>query len=713
MRRRQHPAGSSRGRALLAAALACAAHSAAAINFDIGSTGATGSLRTQVSVGATLRTEPQSTELVGKLNLPGQYQFCEDKSPTGLPGAPAPGINCQTVEGNAKFLALPGAATVNADNGDLNYDRGELVNAAIKVAPRLQLTYEDFGLDLSGLYFYDPVNSHFDEFHPNNRQDNNGFQPRHTRRPKAVEDEVGSGFVLLNAYASGAVPLPGDRSLSFKIGDQVLSLGTSTLLIFNSLNGVNPPDANLRYLPGSDVREVFRRVPLAVLSTSITDNLSVLGFYQFGWKPVALPPIGSFFSTNDVVGTGNPYVVALFGKYREDPMNLVGVEERTQGNANLLSDAGRTLYAGPEKRPRSQGEYGFNLNYLATDLNNTSFGLTYLNLHNRFPIIGFIASEKGCTHDATNQAEALAACNGFKLPPLHAGKELVPIDTVKFYLDYPEDIHAFGASFSTNLGAVAWTGEVVYRPNQPLQVDPIDVGYAALQPIFPAQNQDFGVVVLPSRRTAAPDYVETLYRHHTVEPLQVIRGYERLRTLAYDTSFLFLAGASDNPFGADQMTTLVELGAFQVLNLPSLDQLQFAAPGVQFHHSAGVDSTGTPTAEQAQTGPENRLNPTYQAGGFATSFSYGYRVLAQLTYEGVLPDLRLLPQLVLYHDVGGKSPLPTGEFVAGRKQVVLGLTANYLSNWSGSLRYTWYFGAGNSNNLGDRDNLQLNFSYDF
>ena len=697
--------------------LACMAGAGrvSALDFDLGSSGISGSLRTQISAGAARRMQGRLSELIGKTNLPGQYQFCEDKAPAGSPpGTPAPGINCSSVAGNAAYLALPGIGTVNTDNGDLNYEQGDLVNAAVKLAPRLQLTWENFGLDLSGLYFYDAVNAHFTEFHPNNLQDNNGFQPRNTPRSSAGEHAAGTRFQLMNAYLSGSVTLPGDRELSFKIGDQVLALGTSTLLIFNSLNNVNPPDVNLRFLPGSEARDVFVREPLAVLSTNLTDNLALQGFYQYGWKPVVLPPIGGFYSANDVVGAGNPYVVALFGKYREDPMNQVGVQERTQANVGLLSDAGRTLYAAPTRKPPEQGQFGFNVNFFAEALNNTNFGFTYLNLHSRFPLIGFIAAETGCTHDSTNQAEALAACDGFKTAPLHAGKELIPIDTIQFFLDYPESIHSFGASFSTNLGDVAWTGEVVYRPNQPAQIDTTDLGFAALQPLFPAQNQNFGVVVLPSRRTAPPDYVETLYRHNPeVSARQVIRGYERLRTLSYNSSLLFLKGASDNPFGADQVTMLIEVGAFQVLNMPGLDQLQFAAPGANYHHSAGVDGTGTPTVEQTQTGAENRLNPTYQAGGFATPFSWGYRVLNQYTYESVFPDLRLLPQIIFFHDVGGKSPLPTGEFVAGRKQATLGLTANYLSSWAGSLRYTWFFGAGNSNNLGDRDNLQLSLSYDF
>jgi hypothetical protein len=559
------------------------------------------------------------------------------------------------------------------------------------------------------------VNTHFTELHPNNKEDNNGFQPRSTSRAQPIEDQIGSAFHLMNAYVSGELPLFGERQLSFKVGDQVLSLGTTTTMVFNGLNVVNPPDANIRFMPGSDPRDVFRRVPLAVASTNITENVAILGFYQYGWKPIVVPPIGSFYSVSDILGSGNAYAMLQNGKYREDPDNRMGVEERTQANANLISDAGRTIYVKERREPGDQGEYGANVGYFAESLNSTSFNFTYLNLHSRLPTVNFVAAQKGCGHDATDQASLIANCNGFKTAANnHAGDEPFPLDTVSLYLEYPKDIHAFGASFSTNLGDVAWTGEVVYRPNQPLQIDPIDVGFAAVQTIFPAQTLSYAAVDIPGRRVFAPDYVETRYRHNPeVQPGQDIRGYERLKTIAWDSSLLLLQGASDNVFGADQVTTLLELGAFQVLDLPPLDQLQFAAPGVEFHHSAGVDSTGTPNSNQAGDPPQDRNNGTFQAGGYATDISWGYRLLRQFTYENVFPNIRLQPQIAFFHDVHGNSPLPTGEFVQGRKQAILGLVVGYGSAWSATTRYTWYYGGGKANQLADRDNLQLICTYDF
>jgi hypothetical protein len=696
------------GRRLLAVSLLAGSSAVQALDVSLPALGLEGTLSAQVSVGATMRTESRDERLVGKTNLPGQEQFCED----ALIGALAVGVNCTTVEGNAAFLAARGYPGVNNDNGNLNYDRGDIVNAAIRFAPRLQLTHEYFGIDIGALAFYDPINYDFDDYHPNNAQDNDGFQPRHTKRPDSVRRAVGADVLLLDAYLTTQVPLPGERELTVKLGNQQLSLGTSTLLILNSLNAVNPADTNRLFVPGADVRDVFQRVPLAVLGTSLNDEVSVMGFYQFMWKPVEVPAVGTYYSTNDAVGIGSSYNMVLYGKAREDPDSLAGAAERTPGNGDLLSDASRTLYRGATQDARDDGQFGFSLSYLAGWLDNTTFDLTYLRLHSRLPVVSFIAAQEGCAHDSTTAAEALLACRGFKVTPL--GAEPLPIDTARYFLDYVEDIDAYGFSFASNLGDIAWTGEVVYRPSQPLQVEPLDVGFAALNPIFPAQTINLGVTALPGRRVAVPDYIETLYRGNPeVQGGQLIRGYERFRTLSYNTSFLMLRGASENPFGADQMTTLLEIGAYQVLDMPDVERLQIATPGLVYHYSAGIDGTGPVNADQAATAAERRLNPTFQRGGHATDFSWGYRLLASLSYEDVLPGIRVSPQMTFFHDVDGRAPLPSGEFVQNRRQLMTGISVGYGNSITANLRYTWFFGGGIANLLSDRDNVQLNLSYDF
>ena len=683
-------------RQALVLGLAIAALPVLATEFTLGTGEITGSADLLLTAGARLRTQDRKTSLIGKTNLPGQQGYCDDKNG---------GINCTTVAGNAAYLAQPGSLSVNADNGDLNYDRGDLVNGTFKASPRLALNYGDFGVDVSALYFHDVINTAFDETHPNNF-DNNGFQPKRTERTGSGARGVGAHFELLNAYLSGSLDLVDEHPLRFRIGNLVLNQGQSSFLVLNSLNDINPPDANIANLPGADLKEVFRPVPLFVVETSLTPGLSLQGHYQFQWVRAPLPPSGSYFSTADPIGDNATYAVVGFGKNREDPMDLLGIQGRAPGAASLISKSGRTFQRAPNREPDSQGEFGVSASYFNPDLNNTTVGLYYRNQHSRLPIFSTIAARESCAANATNAADAALACGGFATVPV-TGREPLPIDTARYFLEYPSNVHSFGFNFTSSIGDVAWSGELVFRPNQPLQVDPIDVGYAALQPAFPVQTISLAAVDIPGRRVATPDYLYTQFLQQAVLPGQVVHGAIRRKTLNYQTSFLYVGGSSANPFGANAVTALVEIGAFQILDRPDIDRLQFAGPGTTTHHSAGIDGSGKANAQQQANSAADRQNATAQTKGFATSFSYGLRSLFVLEYDNVFHGVKLLPTLAYFHDIGGTAPLPAGDFISGRKQVVAQLQFNYFDRYFGGIANTWYFGGGPFNLLQDRGNVAM------
>lgn len=672
---------------------------AVAMHFDWGEQ-LRGSFTMSASLGAAVRMESRDSKLVGKLNLPGQFNFCEDKMG---------GVNCSGAAGNARFLALPGTANVNRDDGDLNYDKGDLIAGVVRLVPTLKLRYRGIGLNLKAYAFYDPVNYDRDNRHPNNFS-NNGFQPARTSRPGVVNRSVGADVRLKSAYVSGTIPVA-DYRVTVKLGEQVLNWGEALTLVLNGISTISPPDATILTMPGSEPGEFLIPEPMLDIATDLTASLSLEAFYQFGWRRARLPPSGGYFATNDILTDGGNYAAAGFGKYREDPDNRVGKAGRIQDNIALLTRSGRTLYRTKDRKPQGGGQYGLRLGYFATDLNNTSFGLYFHNLHSRFPFGSFIAAKSGCLTGTSNAVDVLLACGGFANVP--GGKEPTPFDTAQYFRDYPEDMRTFGFSFSTNLGAVAWAGEIAYRPNQPLQIDSVDLGFAALQPFLPDKTISLAVVEIPGKRVAAPDYIATVYRNQSVRPQQVISGYERFKTVQYDTSFLLLRGRSANPFGADQLTVALELGAYEIIDLPPLDRLQLAAPGTFYHHSAGIDGTGAANADQSAAGVDSRLNPTYQKSGYATRWSYGYRLISKADYENLFYGVKVSPQLAFFHDVGGMSPLPTGQFVAGRKQLKLGVALSFTNQISSTLRYTWFWGGGDANLLADRDYLEWSVTYDF
>jgi hypothetical protein len=329
---------------------------------------------------------------------------------------------------------------------------------------------------------------------------------------------------------------------------------------------------------------------------------------------------------------------------------------------------------------------------------------------------------------AENAANLVTACS-YNGPGVAAGHEAVPVDTVRLVVEYPEDIHMYGFSFNTTVGDFALAGEYTFRDNLPMQVHTTDLIFAALQPAFAPGDYSLGAITIPGRRSAVPDFLMTNYRHQTVTPGMYIRGYERMKQGQADITLLKTFGG-DNWLHATQITALLELGHTYVFDFPGLDQLQFQGGGVDTHISAGADgSVGINPADVrcsdadgvngcnqgALSAPTSRQNPTTQADlkGFGTQQSYGYRAVALTRYDDAFLGVNLELLTGWFHDVRGVGPGIGQNFVEGRKQILMGARFDYLSRYTGEIRYTWYTGGGHRDALRDRDNLLINVGYLF
>ena len=690
------------------------ANAASALEFQYGPL--QGELSATASVGAAMRMQDRSPKLIGKTNLPGQESLCAPDDCVSAAGDPLP---------NQRFVEAAGFSSVNGDDGNLNFDKGDLVSAVSKLSTDVSFGIGSFATGLvRGAAFWDQVNARGREHHPNTL-----YQPAETE-PRAERREVaGSDVLLLDAWINALVPV-GDREIAVRLGKQVLNWGESTLLVPNSLNTISPPNLPLLRLPGADLKEVFVPVPLAVVTLDLLEGLSAQGFYQLGWEPVVVDPAGTFYSTSDLVGGGN-YAMLSFGKAPEDPTGAAV----PAGLTDLLSDASRALMRTADRRPSDTGQYGLSLRqFLPNLLNGTEIAGYFLNYHSRFPIASFTAAQaSSCRDDMTGvplppallNYQTVLACGGAADDPAGATAallsylagsptpfpgEALPVDTAQVFLEYPENIRLYGLSFNAALGDFGIQGEIAYRENLPLQIHQADLVFAALQPAFPAQDVDVaGQATLPGARSAVPDYVETVYRGHAVQPGDYIRGYERMKAAQVNFGGTHTLGAGSNPFGADQILTLFEIGYVVVPDLPPLDVLQFNGPGADTHYSPGADGTGTPDGLP----DTRRQNPTRQVDGFPTADSWGYRIISMLAYNDVFAGVNVGPLLGIFHDVQGITPGPGGLFVEGTKQFIGGLRFDFLGAYASELRYVWYTGGAEHNQLRDRDTLQLSFGYTF
>lgn len=743
----------------------------AALELDIGGTPIT--ISNIVTVGGLIRTQDRKNQFVGKSNVtPG---LCVGRvGDDGLSG-PGPrgsntffGSTCNPAEeidgrnANDVFIEAPGAFSPNGDNGNLNFDRGDLVHATAKLTTDFNFNVFDANVFIRTLALFDAQYNDLTEFRPDTT-----LQPGRVPFSAAGKNEIAREIRFLDAFINRSFQI-GDRFLSVKLGQQVLNWGESGFLLANSLNAINPADQSLLRLPGFDIKELQRPLGMISLNTELVSNLNMELFYGYEWRPVSADPVGSFFSQSDILGPGGTYAMLSFGKAPEDPgvpytptgpddpyqLPVRGVYRPADNpddpafilNSQSSRTVQRDLAEEGRRRPRDHGQYGAAFRYFAENFNNgTEFGFYFANYHARVPSVSGYAAAATCLPDSVvgglvGALPAIAARCGLDLTQVNLGAlaggnlqlplagEALPLDSARIFVEYPEDIRMFGVSFNTTVGDYAIAGEYAYRDNLPIQVQTADLLFALLQPAFPGNDLDLTIAVLPSRRSAVPDFIQTNFRGETTEAGQYVRGWEPMGIGQLNLSVVRLLGAGENPFGASQMTVLLETGYTHLPGYPSLGEFQANGAGVDTHISAGADGSiginpRDVRADVDDPSSDNRdramslQNPTswfgIDARGFPRKHSYGYRFVTLTRYDNAIFGANIELLNAFFHDVKGVGPGLGQNFVEGRKQILSGIRWDYQNTFVGELRYTWFTGGGVRDVLSDRDNLLLFLGYQF
>lgn len=560
------------------------------------------------------------------------------------------GIISRLKERDDKLIGIANggnADSVNNDDGDLNYGKG-IVSNTFKVTTEVELNYKNSGGFFRATGFYD-------------REAMDGERDR-TQLSDSAKDMVGSDISMLDAYVWNHFDVK-ERSTEIRVGNQTLSWGESTF-IQNSINTINPVDVSKLRIPGSELREALKPVPILSASMDTTDNSSVELFYQLQWEKTQIDPTGSYFSTNDYAGAGGERVMLGWGLVPDTvPAGYVPAGSTSTTVVSRSSD----------EEAKDDGQYGLAYRFYSEALNDTEFGLYYIKYHSRLPII----NAKTGTREAA-----------LGLDP--DGKSYV--QTASYFISYPEDISLYGFSFNTSLGrsGVALQGEISYRQDVPLQIDDVEILFAALG----AQDD------LDPGNTGAADFAE-YGQLGAVGFETVIPGYIRRDVSQAQVTATKMFGPG---LGADATILLGEVGVTQVMDMPSKDVLRLNGPGTFL--------SGNADFEQATT---SALHPDriVSSDHFADATSWGYRVVGKMQFDNAFNSINLAPRIVWQHDVQGVSPGPGGNFIAGRRSITAGISADYQHTYSADLSITTYAGAGRYNLLRDRDFIAANVKYSF
>lgn len=562
------------------------------------------------------------------------------------------------------------AWSVNGDDGNLNFDKGDLFGNAVKATIDLGYSYEGWQTHRAG--FFVRGSGFYDWAYENDCCER-------TELTEEALDWVGSRTELLDAYAWWQFPL-GAGSGQIRVGQQVINWGESTF-IQGGLSVINPVDVSALRVPGAELKEAFRPLGMVWASVDLSENVSVEGFYEYEWEEIVIDPPGTYWSTNDFAGLGGEYVFLQFASFADTGESPFYVQPPVD-YPFMSVPRGMTV------EPEDGGQYGLALRWFMPNFGGTEFGFYYINYHSRLPIISGITGTVQGAMDAqtAGAAAALRVYQALGVPPglspeadalasqaASAAGLSVYAQTAQWFTEYPEDIKLYGLSWNAQLGTsgVAFQGEVSYRQDAPLQVDDVELLFAALSPInaFLAQNNQLA--------PGGVGFVTTL------------NGYKRL-----DTSQLqfTLTKVFANALGADQFVLLTEFGFNKVFDMPSKDELRFEGPG--------TFTSGNPihTEIGAHRGKEWE-RPEH----FADDFSWGYRLAGRLDYNNAIGAWNLSPRFSWQHDVDGVSPGPGGPFLDGFKALSVGVTADYQNRWQLDLSYAAYMGGGRWNLINDRD----------
>jgi hypothetical protein len=639
--------GALRAPLALAIVFGLAAPAVHAVEFNWGEV--TGTLDTTLSYGIAVRMQDRDDNLIGK-------SFFNPLLAAQVGALQAQG---RFLESQALQAAARGRFSVNRDDGNLKYDKHDLISNTFKVTSELGLNWANSGAFVRATYFYDFENARRDDL---------------TREARRL---VGERFRLLDAFVFHNFEVA-EKPASVRLGRQVISWGESTF-IQSGINVINAVDLSSLRVAGAELKEAFLPIESLYASFAITDNLSVEGLYMFKFEEIEVDASGTYFSSNDFGSPGGTYVMLGFGTVPQPvwnpelyaqtclagPAGFANSDRFSEFSAQygaatamqlIGAGCGASFPRAPTNFAKDSGQWGLAARYFAPGLWDTEFGFYYLRYHSRLPVLSGIS--------VTN----------------------ANINSGRYFLEYPEGINLYGISWNSSLPAgIAFQGEISYRDNMPLQIDDVELLFAGLSPLN---------AVIPQ------PYMQFRSQLGQYGTGQYIRGWDRHEVGQLQSTFTKLFGPG-NFLRADAIAAVLEAGITKVFDLPSQDVLRY--------EGEGTDTGGGP-----DIGSGAGRNPQTLAGGFPTRSSWGYRLAVRADYNNAFgTSFSVSPRLAFNHDVNGITPGPGGNFLEGRKSGTLGVEAIYLQRWAFDLSYTIFTGAKPFNQIHDRDFAAFSIKYSF
>jgi hypothetical protein len=337
------------------------------------------------------------------------------------------------VRTHAQKAGLAPGGSSNTDDGNINYDKGDLFSSVAKAFGSLNMRNRSgLGIALSAMAWYDRNLESHDVPHGNNPD---AYIPGPLSDQGFSHEARFKGLSLLNAHLYGSNQV-GVGTLSWRVG-RLAEQEATPFTFTGGLRDLETRNTAASSRPGALPEEGLMPVWAGKARWDVTPLARVEGFLQFRPEQSRGPGCGTFLSSND---------------YTEEGCNRVFYSHTLTERQNVLAGifTARSPDVTPDSKPDRFG-LGGSYNFAAID---TRIGGFYAHYHSR-----------------NNYTSVLR------------GAALGPTGGSTYLLEYPSDKNLFALTAETRLPGrgVRWNNELSVTNGQPVQLNTSDLQQAFLK----------------------------------------------------------------------------------------------------------------------------------------------------------------------------------------------------------------------------------------
>ena len=321
---------------------------------EISYPGFSGNINTTVSTGLQIRVDENCQGQTGFINVAGDSTFATavnenraaDASVLLVDGEPGCGKIYQDGYGNP--IDPKGSAreliSGNADDGRMNFGRGDIFNQTTKVFTEIDGTMDSgVGLTASFIGSYNSIDSL--------------NSPTWAPFTDSALDDIETNIDVLDLYLTAEIA---EIDASVNIGRYVTNWGESTFIPVG-MNGLTTNAIDLAKLrtPGSSIREALVPANQITLSGYLDGGFSYEAYMQIGESHIEFDPNGTFFGNEVISGDRLMYTSGYYqnSQSQSTACSYLNTVARTAQGADGTCNAATIAFAAAN--PTNSGQYNF------------------------------------------------------------------------------------------------------------------------------------------------------------------------------------------------------------------------------------------------------------------------------------------------------------------------------------------------------------------